>query len=59
MCNQELDLLEDDAKTFKVVGPVLMKIELKDARADVNTRIDYIQNEMYVAIGICFCFLFS
>lgn len=45
--SQEMDLLEDDAKTYKMVGPVLMSIDLKEAKDNVNSRIKYITEEMY------------
>ena len=41
-----MDLLEDDAKTYKLVGPVLMNIDLKEAKDNVNNRIKYITEEM-------------
>ena len=43
---QELDLLEDDAKTFKLIGPALIKIDLKEAKDNVNNRVKYINEEM-------------
>ena len=43
---QELDLLDDDAKVFKLIGPALMKQNLKESRDNVNNRIKYINDEM-------------
>lgn len=43
---KELDLLEDSARTYKLTGPALMKVELKDAKNTVNERIKYISDEM-------------
>mmetsp|Transcript_13481 Transcript_13481/g.16739 ORF Transcript_13481/g.16739 Transcript_13481/m.16739 type:complete len:125 (+) Transcript_13481:230-604(+) len=46
MVKDELDLLEDDAEIFKSVGPVLVKMELSDAKASVNQRIDRFNSEL-------------
>ena len=43
---QELDLLEEDAVVYKLVGPVLVKQDLTDAKATVQKRLDYITKEM-------------
>ena len=43
---QELDLLEDDANVFKLIGPVLVKQDLAEAKANVNKRIEYITAEL-------------
>lgn len=43
---QELDLLEDESKTYKLVGPALIKIELKEAKNNINVRMTYIQDEL-------------
>jgi prefoldin beta subunit len=42
-----MDLLEDGAKTYKLVGPALLRIDLKEAKDNVNSRIKYITEEMY------------
>jgi prefoldin beta subunit len=44
--SQEFKLLEDDANVFKLVGPVLVKQDLQEARANVDKRIDYIKEEL-------------
>lgn len=41
-----MDLLEDEAKTYKLVGPLLLPIDLKEAKDNVNSRIKYITEEM-------------
>ncbi|KAH9415599.1 Prefoldin subunit 6 [Dermatophagoides pteronyssinus] len=46
LVKEELDLLEDGAKTFKLIGPALIKIELKEAQDNVNNRIKYITEEL-------------
>lgn len=43
---QELDLQDDNGKTFKLIGPALIKIDLKEARDNVNNRIKYINEEL-------------
>nr|SVE80546.1 EOG090X0MQF [Daphnia magna] len=42
---EELSLLESDANVFKLIGPVLVKQDLEEARQNVNKRIDYITAE--------------
>lgn len=46
LVQKELDILEDDAKIFKLTGPVLVKQELTEAKANVKKRIDYISAEI-------------
>lgn len=43
---EELDLLESDAGVFKLIGPVLVKQDLEDAKQNVNKRIEYISSEL-------------
>ena len=43
---QELELLEDDAVVYKLVGPVLVKQDVTEARVTVKKRLDYITKEM-------------
>nr|CAG4638203.1 EOG090X0MQF [Chydorus sphaericus] len=42
----ELKLLEGDANVFKLIGPVLIKQDLDEARQNVDKRIDYITGEI-------------
>ncbi len=42
---QELEILEDDAKVYKLTGPVLIKQDLSEARGNVEKRLDYIRAE--------------
>ncbi|VDN30410.1 unnamed protein product [Gongylonema pulchrum] len=42
----ELNLLGDDAKVYKLIGPVLVKQDLAEAKQNVEKRIDYITSEM-------------
>jgi prefoldin beta subunit len=37
--------LEDDAKVYKLIGPVLVKQDLNEARGNVEKRLDYIRAE--------------
>eukprot|EP00904_Undaria_pinnatifida_P003164 jgi/Undpi1/12849/HiC_scaffold_7.g02516.m1 len=46
MVKQELDLLEDSAPVFKLVGPVLMKQDLEEAKQNVAKRLELIEREM-------------
>ncbi|RAL44706.1 unnamed protein product [Cuscuta campestris] len=43
---KELDLLDEDANVYKLIGPVLVKQDLAEARANVKKRIDYISAEL-------------
>uniref|UniRef100_T1IUE9 Probable prefoldin subunit 6 n=1 Tax=Strigamia maritima TaxID=126957 RepID=T1IUE9_STRMM len=43
---EELDLLEPGANVFKLMGPVLVKHDLEEARQNVSKRIEYINSEM-------------
>ncbi|ESO87262.1 hypothetical protein LOTGIDRAFT_210667 [Lottia gigantea] len=42
----ELDLIKDDGTVFKMIGPVLVKQELEEAKQNVQKRIDYINGEI-------------
>lgn len=47
MVKQELDLLDEDSATvYKMVGPVLMKNDLDDAKQTVDKRLEYITGEL-------------
>lgn len=43
---QELDLLEEDAQVFKLVGPVLLSVELEDSKQNVGKRLEFIETEL-------------
>ena len=45
MVKQELDLLHDSAHVYKMVGPVLMKNDLDDAKQTVEKRLEFINGE--------------
>ncbi|CAI5988633.1 unnamed protein product, partial [Closterium sp. NIES-65] len=46
MVQKELELLEEDAKVFKLIGPVLVPQDLAEARANVGKRLEYISSEV-------------
>lgn len=46
MVKQELDLLDDQSTVYKMVGPVLMKNDLDDAKQTVEKRLEYITGEL-------------
>lgn len=41
MVENELNLIEDDASVYKLVGPVLLKQELSDVKHNVSKRLEY------------------
>jgi len=43
---QELDILEDDGKVFKLIGPALVPQDLDEAKDNVNKRIEYVGSEI-------------
>ncbi|KAK8923963.1 hypothetical protein KSP39_PZI019541 [Platanthera zijinensis] len=43
---KELDLLNEAANVYKLIGPVLVKQDLAEARANVRKRIEYISAEL-------------
>ncbi|KAM0939501.1 putative prefoldin beta [Dioscorea sansibarensis] len=43
---KELDLLKEDANVYKLIGPVLVKQDLAEARGNVSKRIEYISAEL-------------
>lgn len=42
----ELELLKKDAEVYKLIGPVLVKQGLEDARQNVSKRMEYINKEL-------------
>eukprot|EP00891_Asterochloris_glomerata_P000385 jgi/Astpho2/385/gw1.00011.186.1_t len=46
MVLQELKLLEEDANVYKLVGPVLVKQDLVEAKANVSKRLEFIRGEI-------------
>ncbi len=41
-----MDLLEEGATVYKLIGPVLVKQDLNEAKQNVEKRIEYITTEM-------------
>ncbi|CAH0484482.1 unnamed protein product [Peronospora farinosa] len=46
MVKKELELLDDEAKVYKLVGPVLLKQDVDEAKTNVNKRLEFINNEL-------------
>eukprot|EP00271_Cylindrocystis_brebissonii_P021543 TRINITY_DN7767_c0_g1_i1.p2 TRINITY_DN7767_c0_g1~~TRINITY_DN7767_c0_g1_i1.p2 ORF type:complete len:128 (+),score=38.83 TRINITY_DN7767_c0_g1_i1:1217-1600(+) len=46
MVEKELERLEDDAVVYKLIGPVLVRQDLLEAKANVAKRLEYIAAEM-------------
>jgi len=42
----ELDLIKKDAQVYKLIGPVLVKQDLEEARQNVSKRMEYISKEL-------------
>ncbi len=42
----EFKLVEDGATIYKLVGPIMQKVDLGEAKTNVKTRLDYIQKEV-------------
>ncbi|KAI5199230.1 hypothetical protein E4T39_06355 [Aureobasidium subglaciale] len=38
--------LDDDANIYKLVGPILLKQDVSEAKSTVDGRLEFIQNEM-------------
>uniref|UniRef100_A0A7S0SJH3 Prefoldin subunit 6 n=1 Tax=Mantoniella antarctica TaxID=81844 RepID=A0A7S0SJH3_9CHLO len=45
MVFKELEKLEEDANVFKLIGPVLIKQDLVEAKSNVGKRLEFITNE--------------
>ena len=44
--SQEFAGLDDEAKIYKLVGPVLLKQDTAEAKSTVDSRLEYIEKEM-------------
>lgn len=42
----ELGFLEEDAKVYKLIGPILVQQDLVEVKANVSTRIDFIRKDL-------------
>jgi prefoldin beta subunit len=45
-----LNLLDDDANVFKMLGPALVKQDLPQSKETVEKRLQFIRSEMYVSL---------
>jgi len=52
---KEFKLLKDDAVVYKLLGPVLVKVELKDAKQNISARLDLINKSMCVCMCVVGC----
>ncbi|XP_012280178.1 prefoldin subunit 6 [Orussus abietinus] len=43
---EELDLLSPESEVFKLIGPVLIKQDLNEAKQNVAKRVEYISAEL-------------
>ena len=43
--SQELELISEDANVYKLVGPVLVKQDMMEAKANVSKRLEFINKE--------------
>ncbi|CAE7381203.1 PFDN6 [Symbiodinium sp. CCMP2456] len=46
LVKQEFDSIEEDAVVYKLVGPVMVKQNVDDAKANVAKRLEYISGEL-------------
>eukprot|EP00793_Prasinoderma_coloniale_P004268 PRCOL_00000028-RA len=46
MVRKELDMVEEDANVYKLIGPALIKQDVTEAKANVDKRIEYITTEL-------------
>nr|XP_020670793.1 prefoldin subunit 6-like [Pogona vitticeps] len=44
--DRELDLLDSSNTVYKLIGPVLVKQDMDEAKATVGKRLDYITGEI-------------
>ena len=45
MVKKELDLLDEEAVVFKLVGPALIRQDLVEAKANVDKRMEFMKKE--------------
>lgn len=43
---KELELLEEDANVYKLVGPIMAKQDLEESKTNVKSRIQYLDTEV-------------
>lgn len=47
---QEFTLLKSHNTVFKLIGPSLVPQDANEAKANVEKRLEFIKNEMYVSL---------
>ncbi|CAK0809552.1 unnamed protein product [Prorocentrum cordatum] len=53
LVQDEFATLEEGSQVFKLVGPVMVKQNVDDAKANVEKRMDYIRGELDRANTLC------
>ena len=46
LVKSELEMLGDDENVFKLVGPILIPIELDDAKDNITKRMEFIESDI-------------
>lgn len=46
MAKEEIDLLESDAKVYKLVGPLLVAQDIKEVRETITGRLRYLNEKI-------------
>mmetsp|Transcript_2105 Transcript_2105/g.2306 ORF Transcript_2105/g.2306 Transcript_2105/m.2306 type:complete len:120 (+) Transcript_2105:80-439(+) len=46
LVKEEFDTIEEDAVVYKLVGPVMVKQNIDDAKGNVSKRLEYISGEL-------------
>ena len=46
MVKEELEFLAKDDSVYKLVGPVLVKEDIYEAKMNIDKRLDFIKKEM-------------
>jgi len=41
-----MDLVEESAKVYKLIGPCLVKQTISDAKGNINKRLEFVTNEL-------------
>ena len=54
MVIKEFNLIDEHAVIYKLVGPVLAKQELVEARQNVEKRLEYMNSELYAKSDLIF-----
>lgn len=46
MAKEEVDLLEDDAVIYKLIGPLMVPQELKEVKETISSRLKYLNSKI-------------